>query len=210
MSSMRATGLSFVGAVLLCMPVLAQASVTLKAATSPTSGQAGLTSFSVTGSGFPSGTFSPASVTVTLTPKSGGTPVTTTATSVTPGTGTTDTVAFLIPASISVTAATVYEVSIAGQTTGGTTFQSSNSSALTIDPPSSIASLVPATGLQGQTLTVTINGKYTNFVTGVTQANFGPNISVGGSEPGANGQVGEVSGTKATANIVINNTATVG
>ena len=210
MSSMRARVLSFVGAVLLCMPVLAQASVTLKAATSPTSGQAGLTSVSVTGSGFPSGTISPASVTVTLTPKSGGTPVTTTATSVTPGTGTTDTVAFLRPASISVTAATVYEVSIAGQTTGGTTFQSSNSSALTIDPPSSIALLLPATGLQGQTLTVTINGKYTNFVTGVTQANFGPNISVGGSAPGANGQVGVVSATKATANIVINNTATVG
>jgi PKD repeat protein len=206
---MRATVLSFVGVVLISMPVLAQTSVKLNAATSPTSGQAGLTTVSVTGSGFPSGTISPASVTVTLTP-SGGTAVTTTATAVTPGTGTTNTIAFVVPASISVSTPTVYEVSISGQTTTGTAFQSSNSSNLTVDPPSSITSISPNTGLQGQTISVTINGKYTNFVSGVTQANFGPNISVGGAAPGTNGLVGVVSATKATANIVIGNTAAVG
>ncbi|MGA2534765.1 MAG: PKD domain-containing protein [Terracidiphilus sp.] len=210
MSSMRATVLSFVGAVLISLPLLAQTSVKLNGSTSPTSGQAGLTTVTVTGSGFPSGTISPASVTVTLTPKSGGTAVTTTATSVTPGTGTTSTIGFLIPSSISVTSATVYEVSIAGQTTGGATFQSSNSAALTIDPPSSISSLSPKNGLQGQTVSVTITGKYTNFVNGVTQANFGPNISVGGAAPGTNGLVGVVSATSATATLVINNNATVG
>lgn len=206
---MRATVLSFVGAVLISMPVLAQTSVKLNAATSPTSGQAGLTTVSVTGSGFPSGTILPASVTVTLTP-SGGTLVTTTATGVTPGTGTTNTIAFLVPASISVSTPTVYAVTISGQTTTGTAFQSSNSSNLTVNPPSSITSISPTNGLQGQTISVTINGKYTNFVSGVTQANFGPNISVGGASPGANGLVGVVSATKATANIVIGNTAAVG
>lgn len=206
---MRATVLSFVVAVLISLPVLGQTSVKLGGSASPSSGQAGLTTVSVTGSGFPSGTISSASVTVTLTPTS-GTPVTTTASSVTPGTGTDNTIAFLIPASISVTAATVYDITISGQTTDGTTFQSSNSSDLTIDPPSSIASLSPKTGLQGQTVTVTITGKYTNFVNGVTEANFGPNISVGGAAPGTNGLVGVTSATKATATLVVNNTATAG
>ena len=207
---MRATVLSLVGAVLISLPMFAQTSVKLNSSTSPTSGQAGLTTVTVTGSGFPSGTIAPASVTVTLIPQAGGTAVTTAATSVTPGTGTSNTIGFQIPASISVTAATVYEVSIAGQTTGGTAFQSSNSSALTINPPSLIASLSPNNGLQGQTVSVTITGKYTNFVNGVTQANFGPNISVGGSPAGTNGLVGVTSATKATATLVINNTATVG
>ena len=210
MSVRRATVLSLVGAVLISLPMFAQTSVKLNGSTSPTSGQAGLTTVTVTGSGFPSGTILPASVTVTLTPQAGGTAVTTAATSVTPGAGTSNTIGFLIPASISVTAATVYEVSIAGQTTGGTAFQSSNSSALTINPPSSIASLSPNNGLQGQTVSVTITGKYTNFVNGVTQANFGPNISVGGSPAGTNGLVGVTSATKATATLVINNTATLG
>jgi len=61
-----------------------------------------VTTASVTGSGFPSGTIWAANVTVTLTPKSGGTAITTPASSVTPGTGSTSTVSFLVPGSISV------------------------------------------------------------------------------------------------------------
>src|SRR5271166_3917028 len=168
MRSMRITVLSFVGAVLISMPILAQASVLLGGAANPPSGQAGETSVTVTGSGFPSGTISPASVTVTLMPRSGGSPVTTTATSVTPGSGSTVTVGFLIPASISVSSPTVYQVAISGATTAGTLFKSSNSSLLTINP-AEIHLISPNKGLQGQTLPVTIYGLYTNFASGVTQ-----------------------------------------
>src|SRR5258708_28069575 len=150
MSAMRITVLSVLGALLISMPVLAQASVTLGGSTSPSVGQAGVTTVSVTGSGFPSGTISPASVTVTLTPNITGTAVTTTATSVTPGTGTKNTIGFPIPPSISLTAATVYEVSIAGQTTTGTPFQSSNASALTIDPPALLPSKLRRTSYRGR------------------------------------------------------------
>ena len=76
--------------------------------------------------------------------------------------------------------------------------------------PPSITSVSPNSALQGQTVSVTITGKNTNFVNGVTQANFGPNISVGGAAPGANGVVGVTSATKATASLVINNSATLG
>src|SRR5258708_1058991 len=77
-------------------------------------------------------------------------------------------------------------------------------------PPALIASISPNSGLQGQTLTVTITGKYSNFVNGTTQANFGPNISVGGAAAGVNGPVTVTSSTKATASIFIANSAAVG
>src|SRR5271165_4710527 len=209
MRSMRITVLSFVGAVLISMPILAQASVLLGGAANPPSGQAGETSVTVTGSGFPSGTISPASVTVTLTPRSGGSAVTSTASSVTFVKGTTNTIGFLIPASISVSTPTVYQVAISGATTGGTGFQSSNSSLLTINPPE-IRLISPTKGIPGQTVSVTIYGLYTNFASGVTQANFGPDIAVGGAAAGANGPVSVVSATKAVASIVISETAALG
>jgi hypothetical protein len=187
-----------------------EASVKLNSATVPASAQAGVTTASVTGSGFPSGTIWAANVTVTLTPKAGGSALTTAASSVTPGTGTTSTVAFLVPASISVATPTLYEVSISGATTTGTPFQSSNASALTVDPTSVITSVSPNNALQGASLTVTINGRYTNFVNGVSVASFGPDVSVGGAPPGTPGPITVTTATKATASILINDTAALG
>src|ERR1700739_600096 len=63
--------------------------VTLLPSASPSSGQPGVTSISVTGSDFPSGTILAASVTVNLTPSAGGAAVNTTATSVASVIGTT-------------------------------------------------------------------------------------------------------------------------
>jgi hypothetical protein len=209
MSSMRKTVLSFLVAVLISVPALAQTSVKLNASASPASGQPGVTSVSVTGSGFPSGTISPSAVTVKLTPTSGS-PVTTTASSVGSVIGSTKIVGFLIPASITVSSPTAYAVTISGQTTTGTQFVSSTSSALTVNPSPSVASVAPASGSQGQTVTVTITGTYTSFAIGATQANFGAGISVGGGTAGANGPVSVTSATSATATLTIASGATLG
>lgn len=206
---MRKTVLSFLGAVLISLPALAQTNVKLNASASPSSGQAGMTSVSVTGSGFPSGTISPSAVTVTLTP-SGGSPATTTATSVATVIGSTKIVGFLIPASISISAPTVYAVTISGQTTTGTKFQSSNSSSLTVNPNPSISSVSPTSGKQGLTVSVTITGQYTSFAIGATQANFGAGISVGGAAAGTNGPVTVTNATTAVANITLSSTAAAG
>jgi hypothetical protein len=187
-----------------------EASVTLDASATPKTAQAGITTASVTGSGFPAGTIWAANVTVSLAPKSGGAAVTTTATGVTAGTGSTNTIAFLVPASISVATPTVYDISISGATTTGIPFQSSKSSTITVDPPSYVSKVSPSSGLQGATLTVTITGKYTNFVNGTSVATFGPDISVGGSAAGTPGPITVTSATSATASIAINdNAATV-
>ena len=94
----------------------------------------------LTGSGFPAGTILASNITVTLTPASSGTgpTVQTTATGFTRAAGTIGTVTFLVPTSLTLTAPTAYLVSLS-DTTGTTSFASSNTSALTIDPPASVA-----------------------------------------------------------------------
>ena len=210
MSSQRRIVLSLLCAILVSLPAWAQTSVKLNTATSPTSGQAGVTSVSVNGSGFPSGTIAASAVTVTLTPSGGGSAVTTTATSVTTVIGSTRTVKFLIPGSISVSAPTNYAVTISGSTTTGAAFVSSNSATLTVTAGPMIGSVSPASGQQGQTLSVTITGQYTGFVIGATQANFGPGISVGGAAAGTNGPVTVSNATTAVANITIDAAAAPG
>ena len=81
----------------------AQVLVTLSPAASPTAGQAGVTSISVTGSGFPTATIPPANTDVKLEPGAGGSAVSTKATAVTTIVGTTRRVNFMIPATIVVT-----------------------------------------------------------------------------------------------------------
>jgi RHS repeat-associated protein len=65
-----------------------------------------------------------------------------------------------------------------------------------------IASISPAQGSPGQTLTVTITGSFTNFVNGTTTASFGAGITVN--------SVTVTSSTAATASITINGAAAVG
>lgn len=187
------------------LPLSAQTTVTLNPSAAPTTAQPGVTVVNVTGSGFPSGTIPPGNVTVTLQPTTAGSGSsgTTVATAVTSILGTTKRVTFQIPTSISVTSPTPYQVLIAGSTSTGIRFSSSNAASLTINPPAQIVSLSPAWGQSGQTLSVTITALYTNFVQGATQASFGPQVSVGGAAEGALGAVTVISPTSATAQIVI-------
>jgi phospholipase C len=143
----------------------AQAQVSL-IAISPNSGQAGITSLAITGSGFPSGTILPSNVTVTLTGGSG--PISTNPASVVTVGGSIRRVTVTIPSGDVVTSPTVYQVSISGTSPAFT----SNSVSLTVNPGAQITSLAPASGMLGQTVPVTISGLYTNFVQGSTKASF--------------------------------------
>src|SRR5690349_15907108 len=115
------------------LPLGATTLVTLNASASPGTGDPTLTNINVTGHGFPGGTIPPANVTVTLSPTTvgGGPTGMTPALSVTVISGSTERVTFRIPKAINVPAPTSYQVSIAGTTSTGNAFQSSNSAALT-------------------------------------------------------------------------------
>src|ERR1019366_1193769 len=73
-----------------------------------------------------------------------------------------------------------------------------------------LLSLNPGGAYQNQTLSVAFTGQLTNFVQGTTQATFGPGISVGGAAEGGFGPVTVTGATAATAQIVVNPTATPG
>ena len=188
----------------------AQTAITLSPAASPTTGQAGITVINVTGSGFPTGTIQAPDVAVVLAPAAGGASTATAPTAITTIVGTTRRVTFTVPASISVSAPTAYLVSIAGKTTTGITFASSNKASLTINPPAKVLSVSPTSGPVGQTITVTITAQYTNFVQGSTLASFGAGISVGGAAEGSPGTVTVTSSSTATAQLKINAVATLG
>ena len=188
----------------------APAPLILDTTTAPTSGQAGVTSISITGSGFPSGTIQPADANVTLEPLAGGAAVSTKADSVTTVAGDTRRLTFLIPSSISVPTPTPYLVSVSGSTTAGVPFASSNQSALTVIPPSRITSVNPSSGQAGESLMAAITGQFIDFVQGVTQAQFGAGISVGGASEGAFGPVTVTSPTTASVQIQINPSAANG
>jgi hypothetical protein len=117
--------------------------------------------------------------------------------------GTVRQASFQIPASVVISVATTYQVSIAGTTSTGVAFLSGNTAALTVIPAASIVSVSPQTGQPGQTLSVTITGSGTNFVQGSTSANFGAGISVGGAPAGTFGPVTVTSPTTAVASIAI-------
>ena len=187
-----------VAAMAIPLALSAQTLVTLSPAASPAAGQAGVTSISVTGSGFPTGTITPANTTVSLQPAAGGAVVSTNATGVTTVVGSTRRVTFTIPGSVVVSAETAYLVAVSGTVSEGGTFTSSNKATLTVNPGASISSVAPNNGQAGQTVSVTITGLFTTFVQGSTQANFGAGISVGGAAEGALGPVTVTSATTAT------------
>jgi hypothetical protein len=200
---------AFLASALPAVSHAAVTRVTLAANTTPGTGQAGVGYVSVVGTGFPSGTITPSAVTLSLKPAT-GTTETTKAVKVKVISGTEDSVTFQIPTTIVVSAPTVYAVSLAGETSTGNTFASKNTSALTIDPPSSLSSVAPASANAALSLLVTITGAYTGFVQGTTQADFGPGIAVGGAAEGALGPVTVTSPTTATAQISIDPAAAAG
>jgi len=143
----QASAASLLAAILLtCAFQLSAAStpVTLNPATTPTSGDAGITLVSVTGTGFPSGTIAPNKVNVTLKPAVTGPPTATTkAIKVKVVSGSTETVTFRIPMQLIVPTATGYNVSIVGSTSTGATFHSVNTAALTINGTLTITTTSP-------------------------------------------------------------------
>ncbi|HUE21654.1 MAG TPA: putative Ig domain-containing protein, partial [Bryobacteraceae bacterium] len=178
--------------------------MTLNGAASPTAADAGVTSVTVIGHGFPSGTIPPANVTVTIDPTTAGSGPsgTTTATKVTVASGTTEYVTFLLPASISVPTATSYQISIAGTTSTGTAFASINSSALTVNAPVAITTGSPlppgdANGTYAQTLTASGgSGSYTWAV-------YAGNLPNGLSLNSATGVIGGQPSTAGTSHFEI-------
>jgi hypothetical protein len=142
----------------------ASARVKLNASTVPTSGDAGVSLASVTGSGFPSGAITPSKVIVTLKPAVSGPPTAIIkAVQVTVVSGSTETVAFRIPVQLVVAAATAYTVSIAGATSAGAAFHSVNTAALTVN-----GALVITTTSPLPTATVGANYAQTLAATGGT------------------------------------------
>src|SRR6267142_3602573 len=75
--------------------------------------------------------------------------------------------------------------------------------AFTVTPAPVRMTVAPDRGRHGETLTVTITGQNTHFQNGVTEANFGDDISVGGQDAGRFGPVVVSSSTRATARIHI-------
>ncbi len=200
-------------AVVVCsIGVAAQTQVSLSPATSPSNGQAGVTTINVTGSNFPAGTISPAQVQVSLRPATpgAGPSGSTVATAVMTIIGTTRRVAFTMPPSMVVSSPTSYVVSLSGATTSGVSFASRTTASLTVNPAAFIASASPAAGLPGQTRTVTLTGGSTDFLQGSTQASFGSGVSVGTGAAGGFGFVTVNSRTSATAQLTIAGSAVVG
>jgi RHS repeat-associated protein len=92
--------------------------------------------------------------------------------------------------------------------TGSELISSSNAFAVIGSP--TLFSASPSQASQGQTVDVTVNGAYTHFAQGTTQASFGAGISVGGGAPGALGPVTVISATSFSAHLVVSATAALG
>ena len=139
----------FLSGLVLGAPASAWAQVHLNLWTSPSQGFAGTTQVNVTGSGFPSGNILPGSVTITVASSCGGPKLaTTTGLKVTDILGSTDRIEFLIPASLSSLASgTIVDVSVAGKTSSGTAFSSTNCSEMKVLVKAAISSCLPSSSL---------------------------------------------------------------
>ncbi|MCI0372471.1 MAG: hypothetical protein L0214_14150, partial [candidate division NC10 bacterium] len=73
-----------------------------------------------------------------------------------------------------------------------------------------LTTVIPGTGTQGTTLTVDVVAVNTHFLPGVTQATFGPGISVGGAPLGALGPVTVTDAAHFTATLTIAPTTILG
>ncbi len=156
----------------------AAASVKLNAWTGPSTGVSGTSLVWVTGSGFPSGTISPANVTIEVQKTSCGTTTgetAATALKVVPIIGSSQKIQFQVPAGLT---KANYFVTLSGKTTGGATFASSNCSEIAVtpsnvslgscNPGSSMGMLVPAAGNGTKTVTAYVpNSSWSDSATGI-------------------------------------------
>jgi hypothetical protein len=197
---------------------------TLDEAANPDTGIPGVTTFSLNVTGLPAGALVPNQFRLFFAPRNDGSTVptfTVTPSAISaPNGGNARTVTFQVPANFTFTAITEYLISFYGSTSNygalstGATFLSGNRTLVSLGPPPveapTITSVNPPSGRQGQTLSVTLTGRATNFVQGQTLAAFGPGISVGGAAVGQFGPVTVTSPTTATANIAIQPGAALG
>jgi hypothetical protein len=166
--------------------------VSLAGSTTPSSGVAGVTSVSLTGSSFPAGTITPGNVVVTLATSCGGPAVkTTTAASVKKVLGSTDRVSFAIPSGI---LTGNYYVTIADSAASDADFTTKPGScsivSVTGSSPvlnacvagSSMGVLLPAGGAPGNVTAYVPKGWWGGFQTGVFAKNIegtsGPSTTI--------------------------------
>jgi hypothetical protein len=176
-------------------------SLSLSGTTTPATARPG-DAVAVTASNFPAGDVTTAQVVITLEPVAGGAPILALATSIQNNGNNTRVIRFTIPSGV---AAANYLVSAAGANLAGVAFTSANKAALTVQAPSApstLSSITPNSGAQGQTMEVDITGQNTAFVAGNTLVSFGTGITVN--------SVSVNSPTTISAIITIANTATVG
>jgi hypothetical protein len=89
--------------------------------------------------------------------------------------------------------------------------QGSDDVSVTVNPPvTEILSITPESAVAGQQRTVTLKVKYGKFAAGVTEANFGPGISVGGAAAGTFGKVTVVDEDTATVAVNVISGAALG
>jgi hypothetical protein len=197
-------------AVLVCgsRTLEAQSAITLAAATSPAAGQPSITTMTITGSGFPSGAIAVADLRLTLQPVSSGPQYMATATAITTLLGSSRSVTFQFTGP-NVSSPAAYRLHLEGKTIAGQTFAATNTAALTVNPPPAVTPS-PSLAKTGRQVQVALTGQYTNFLAGVTRAQFGPGVGVGGAAPGEFGPVTVASATAATAQITIAPNAPLG
>lgn len=139
-------GALVVAIVCLAAPVGASAQVRLNTWTSPSSGATGSTVVNITGTGFPSGTINPSAITLTFSSSCGGaTSAMENPSAVRPILGTSDRVAFTVPASLTTGN---YFVSLAGATTSSVPFSSTNCSEIQVTHTSTaLSACLPSSSL---------------------------------------------------------------
>ena len=174
-----------IACVLVLLPVslsatsVGSSTVKLNYSTVPSSGASGSSTVSVAGTGFPSGTITPADVSVSLATVCGGSPTAAVASYVKHIYGSEDKIEFLIPGSL---ATGNYYVSVSGFTSTGATFVSGNCSQVQVThTTTALAACLPSSSLavlSGKTVTAYVpNGNWSSSATGI-QAVF---IEGGGS-----------------------------
>jgi uncharacterized protein (TIGR03437 family) len=185
-----------------CAGLRAQSVVTLQQNAAAAGAEVGLTTVSVTGINFPATAIAPANVIVSLAPSppATGPSAQVPAATVANLAGTSKRVSFVVP-SLSITQPTPYVVTIA-DAVQGQLFTSGNAANLLINPPATVQSVTPTTGLAGTTLAVTIQGLYSNFFNGTSSVNAGAGIVVQ--------SVAVISPTIITAQFAIASNATPG
>ena len=103
-----------------------------------------------------------------------------------------------------------YKLQVSGSDSSGGNFSAKSETPVRIDPAASIVSVNETSAHAGQSVAVEIEGKFTNFAAGATQASFGAGVSVGGATEGAPGPVKVIDATHAIATLQIDSRLTDG